>query len=112
MSLFQVTRDIGNITFLIFSKLEFLFFFILDVACFTSFNLLVFTERVAKHHVCDRVREQLEAFTRGRWDVIDRNWLRIFNEPELQVLISGPSDGQIDIEDIKANSRYTGGYTG
>jgi len=67
---------------------------------------------VAKHHVCDRVKEQSQAFTRGLWDVIDPNWLRIFNEPELQVLISGPSNGAIDVQDMRTNTRYTGGYTG
>ena len=66
---------------------------------------------MAKHHVCDRVREQAEAFTKGLWDVIDKSWLRIFNEPELQVLISGSSDGKLDIDDMKANTRYVGGYT-
>jgi ubiquitin-protein ligase E3 C len=66
---------------------------------------------VAKHHVCDRVRVQSEAFRRGLWEVISPSWLRIFNEPELQVLISGPSDGKIDIEDMRSNSRYAGGYT-
>jgi ubiquitin-protein ligase E3 C len=66
---------------------------------------------VAKHHVSDRIKEQSDAFTRGLWDVIDRSWLRLFNEPELQVLISGASDGKIDISDMKSNTRYTGGYT-
>lgn len=61
--------------------------------------------------MCDRVKVQSEAFRRGLWEVIDRSWLRIFNEPELQVLISGPSDGKIDIADMRANSRYAGGYT-
>ena len=61
--------------------------------------------------MCDRVKEQSEAFRRGLWEVIDRSWLRIFNEPELQVLISGPSDGKIDIADMRSNSRYAGGYT-
>jgi len=67
---------------------------------------------VAKHHVCDRVREQSEAFTRGLWEVIDSSWLRLFNEPELQVLISGASDGKIDVADMRSNARYTGGYSG
>lgn len=66
---------------------------------------------VAKHHVCDRVRVQSEAFRRGLWEVISPSWLRIFNEPELQVLISGPSDGKIDVADMRSNSRYAGGYT-
>ena len=67
---------------------------------------------VAKYYVVDRVKEQSEAFTRGLWDVIDRSWLRIFNEPELQVLISGASDGTIDVDDMRANTKYLGGYTG
>jgi ubiquitin-protein ligase E3 C len=67
---------------------------------------------VAKYYVVDRLREQSEAFTRGLWEVIDKSWLRIFNEPELQVLISGPSDGKIDVEDMRSNCRYAGGFTG
>jgi len=66
---------------------------------------------VAKYYVYDRVAEQSQAFTRGLRDVIDKEWLRIFNEPELQVLISGPSDGKIDVLDMKTNTRYSGGYT-
>ena len=66
---------------------------------------------VAKYHVCDRVREQSQAFVRGLWEVIDRRWLLLFNEPELQVLISGAADGKIDVADMKSHARYTGGYT-
>jgi len=67
---------------------------------------------VAKYYVCDRVKEQSEAFTRGLWEVIDRAWLRIFNEPELQVLISGSTGGSLDVQDMRANTRYAGGFTG
>lgn len=74
-------------------------------------SILLFVGLVAKHHVCDRVKEQSQAFCRGLWEVIDRSWLRIFNEPELQVLISGPSDGKIDISDLRSHTRYVGGYT-
>ena len=66
---------------------------------------------MAKHHVSDRIKEQSDAFTRGLWEVIDRSWLQLFNEPELQVLISGASDGKIDVADMKSNTRYVGGYT-
>ena len=76
----------------------------------TNINKHRYIELVAKHHVCDRLKEQSEAFTKGLWDVIDKKWLGIFNEPELQVLISGPSGGMIDISDMKANARYAGGY--
>jgi hypothetical protein len=67
---------------------------------------------VTKYYVVDRVKEQSEAFTRGLWEVIDKSWLRIFNEPELQVLISGATDGKIDVDDLRAHSRYAGGFTG
>jgi ubiquitin-protein ligase E3 C len=67
---------------------------------------------VAKYYVVDRVKEQSEAFTRGLWEVIDPLWLKLFNEPELQVLISGASDGKLDVEDLRRNTRYMGGYTG
>jgi ubiquitin-protein ligase E3 C len=78
----------------------------------TNANKLRYIGLVAKYYVVDRVKEQSEAFTRGLWEVIDRSWLRIFNEPELQVLISGASDGKLDVEDMKANTRYVGGFTG
>lgn len=67
---------------------------------------------VAKYHVVDRLREQSEAFVKGLRDVIDGEWLRIFNEPELQVLISGATDGKIDVEDMRQNCKYAGGFTG
>jgi len=77
----------------------------------TNMNKRRYIYLVAKHHVSDRIKEQSDAFTRGLWDVIDRSWLRLFNEPELQVLISGATDGKIDVADMKSNARYTGGYT-
>lgn len=76
----------------------------------TDLNKHRYIGLVAKHYVCDSVKEQSEAFRRGLWDVIDKNWLQIFNEPELQVVISGPTNGKIDVDDMKANTRLTGGY--
>jgi len=74
-------------------------------------NAMYFLGLVTKHYVVDRVKEQSEAFTRGLWEVIDKSWLHIFNETELQVLISGASDGKIDVEDMRANTYYAGGFT-
>jgi ubiquitin-protein ligase E3 C len=78
----------------------------------TNANKYLYIGLVAKHHVVDRMKEQSEAFTRGLWEVIDRSWLRLFNEPELQVLISGASGDKLDVEDMRSNTRYVGGYTG
>ncbi|KAL7575887.1 hypothetical protein ACA910_003199 [Epithemia clementina (nom. ined.)] len=77
----------------------------------TNLNKQRYIGLVAKYYVVDQIKEQSEAFTRGLWDVVDPNWLRLFNEPELQVLISGPSDGKIDVEDLRRHTRYAGGYT-
>lgn len=67
---------------------------------------------VAKEIIYERQREQAQAFVRGLWEVIDRRWLLLFNEPELQVLISGSSNGAIDLKDLKSYTRYAGGFTG
>lgn len=77
----------------------------------TNRNKHHYIELVAKHYVCDQVKEQSEAFRRGLWDVLDKQWIKIFNEPELQVVISGATDGSVDVEDMKANTKYAGGYT-
>ncbi len=49
-------------------------------------------------------------FFRGLYQVIQPDLLSIFCAPELQILISGSSQG-ISIEDLKQNTRYAGGYT-
>lgn len=67
---------------------------------------------VAKYYVYDRLREQSEAMIRGLFEVVDRSWLRLFNEPELQVLISGASDGKLDVDDLRAHCNYVGGFSG
>lgn len=72
----------------------------------TNENKRSYIYLMAKYHCSDRIKEQSSAFTRGLWDVIDRSWLRLFNEPELQVLISGASDGRIDVADMKVCSRF------
>lgn len=41
---------------------------------------------------------------RGLWEVIDPQWLQMFSEPELQVLISG-SNKTLDVEDLKRHTR-------
>lgn len=78
----------------------------------TNANKQRYIHLVAKYYVSDRVKEQSEAFTRGLWEVIDPAWLRLFNEPELQVLISGASDGKIDVDDLRRYTQYAGGFTG
>jgi len=66
---------------------------------------------VAKRHLYDAIRPQAEAFTRGLWEAVGPGHLRMFSEPELQLLVSGGAGG-VDLEDLRRHTRYTGGYTG
>ena len=50
------------------------------------------------------IREQINAFLEGFYAIIPKNLISIFNEQELELLISGLPD--IDIEDLKANTEY------
>ncbi len=50
------------------------------------------------------IRKQLSAFLEGFYDIIPKRLISIFNEQELELLISGLPT--IDIDDLKANSEY------
>lgn len=78
----------------------------------TDRNKMRYIHLVAKYHMSDRIKLQSEAFRRGLGDVIESSWLRMFNEQELQILISGVGSGDLDIADLKRNVRYSGGFTG
>ncbi|GMF47497.1 unnamed protein product [Phytophthora fragariaefolia] len=75
----------------------------------TNRNKTRYIHLVANYYLNTQIREQCAAFRMGLSDLIDPRWLQMFNEPELQVLISGKS-GKIDVDDLKANARYAGGY--
>jgi hypothetical protein len=46
---------------------------------------------------------------RGLYDVIHPSWFFMFSPPELQVLIAG-AHTQVSVEDLKQNTRYSGGF--
>lgn len=43
-------------------------------------------------------------------DLIPVEWIRLFNPQELQRLIGGEGGRAIDVEDLKRNTLYAGGY--
>lgn len=47
---------------------------------------------------------QLNAFLEGFYDIIPRYLISIFNEQELELLISGLPT--VDVDDLKGNSEY------
>ena len=57
-----------------------------------------------------QIRVQCEAFREGLSDVINIEWLRMFNSNELQVLISG-APVPIDIDDLRRFTVYSGAAT-
>jgi len=50
------------------------------------------------------IRKQLNAFLEGFYDIIPRYLISIFNEQELELLISGLPT--VDVDDLKGNSEY------
>ena len=52
------------------------------------------------------IRAQIDAFVKGFNEIVPRQLVRLFDEQELELLISGLPD--IDIDDWRANTTYQG----
>lgn len=50
------------------------------------------------------IRKQIDSFLEGFYDIIPKRLISIFDEQELELLISGLPN--IDLEDLKANTEY------
>nr|GLL43891.1 E3 ubiquitin-protein ligase UPL6 [Ipomoea trifida] len=75
----------------------------------TNENVITFIHLVANHRLNAQIREQSSHFLRGFQVLIQKEWIDMFNEHELQLLISGSVDG-IDVDNLRAHTNYTGGY--
>ncbi|KAJ2948122.1 hypothetical protein O0L34_g9921 [Tuta absoluta] len=76
----------------------------------TAENRIEYIHLVADYKLNRQIRAQCNAFKRGLMSVVNGEWLRMFSCRELQLLISG-SEVPIDIEDLKRNIQYAGGFT-
>ncbi|XP_030381581.1 E3 ubiquitin-protein ligase HUWE1 isoform X3 [Scaptodrosophila lebanonensis] len=74
-----------------------------DIAV-TEENKFEYVQLVCQLKMSGSIRQQLDAFLEGFYDIIPKHLISIFNEQELELLISGLPD--IDIEDLKANTEY------
>ena len=74
----------------------------------TNVNKLDYVNLITAHRMTDAVKDQLEAFIEGFTKVLDRDFISVLNAGELELLISGTPD--IDLDDLKANTEYHG-YT-
>ncbi|GMH25044.1 hypothetical protein Nepgr_026887 [Nepenthes gracilis] len=67
-----------------------------------------YVDLVADHILTNAIRPQINSFLEGFNELVPRELISIFNDKELELLISGLPE--IDLEDLKANTEHTG-YT-
>ncbi|KAL3023982.1 hypothetical protein AAZX31_04G094700 [Glycine max] len=75
----------------------------------TEENKHQYVDLVAEHRLTTAIRPQINAFLEGFNELIPRELISIFNDKELELLISGLPD--IDLDDLRANTEYSG-YSG
>ncbi|KAF9878931.1 ubiquitin-protein ligase [Colletotrichum karsti] len=74
-----------------------------DIAV-TEDNKHDYVRLVVEHKLLSSVRDQMEEFLKGFHEIIPADLISIFNEQELELLISGLPD--IDVDDWKSNTEY------
>ena len=75
----------------------------------TTNNRLFYISYVARHRLQVQPRLQTNAFLHGLSQIIQPSWLSMFNQAELQTLISGDSS-EIDVSDLRSHTQYGGVY--
>ncbi|KAF7836898.1 E3 ubiquitin-protein ligase UPL6 isoform X1 [Senna tora] len=75
----------------------------------TNDNVITFIHLVANHRLNFQIRQQSSHFLRGFQQLIQKDWIDMFNEHELQLLISGSLDS-LDVDDLRLHTNYAGGY--
>ncbi|KAL4810797.1 hypothetical protein BDV18DRAFT_2432 [Aspergillus unguis] len=76
----------------------------------TNQNRLVYISYIARYRLQIQPAMQTNAFLQGLGQIIQPSWLSMFNQSELQTLVSGES-GDIDVQDLRRNTLYGGVYT-
>ncbi|CAI9266412.1 unnamed protein product [Lactuca saligna] len=72
----------------------------------TEENKHKYVDLIAEHRLTTAIRPQINAFLEGFTELIPRDLISIFHDKELELLISGLPD--IDLDDMKANTEYSG----
>lgn len=72
----------------------------------TEENKHQYVDLVAEHRLTTAIRPQINAFLEGFTELIPRELISIFHDKELELLISGLPD--IDLDDMRANTEYSG----
>ncbi|KAF3447270.1 hypothetical protein FNV43_RR12450 [Rhamnella rubrinervis] len=72
----------------------------------TEENKHQYVDLVAEHRLTTAIRPQINAFLDGFTELIPKELISIFHDKELELLISGLPD--IDLDDMRANTEYSG----
>ncbi|KAK4796818.1 hypothetical protein SAY86_029144 [Trapa natans] len=72
----------------------------------TEENKHQYVDLVAEHRLTTAIRPQINAFLEGFRELIPWELISIFNDKELELLISGLPE--IDLDDMRANTKYSG----
>ncbi|MBA0566034.1 hypothetical protein Golob_010884, partial [Gossypium lobatum] len=72
----------------------------------TEENKHQYVDLVVEHRLTTAIRPQINAFLEGFNELIPRELISVFNDKELELLISGLPD--IDLDDMRANTEYSG----
>ncbi|TYI07186.1 hypothetical protein ES332_A10G210000v1 [Gossypium tomentosum] len=75
----------------------------------TNENVITFIHLVSNHRLNFQIRQQSSHFLRGFQQLMQKDWIDMFNEHELQLLISGSLDS-LDVDDLRCHTNYAGGY--
>ncbi|CAI0626143.1 unnamed protein product [Linum tenue] len=75
----------------------------------TNENVITFIHLVSNHRLNFQIRQQSSHFLRGFQQLIQKDWIDMFNEHELQLLISGSLES-LDVDDLRIHTNYAGGY--
>lgn len=72
----------------------------------TTSTRLKFIHEVSNYKLNKMIHMQASSFLNGLYEIISKDWLAMFNPYELQLLISGESD--VNVEDLKKHCVYGG----
>lgn len=75
----------------------------------TNDNVITFIHLVSNHRLNYQIRQQSSHFLRGFQQLMQKDWIDMFNEHELQLLISGSLES-LDVDDLRLHTNYGGGY--
>lgn len=76
----------------------------------TKANYIEYIHLMAHYRLNVQMEWQFQAFRQGVSEVVPLQWLRLFSQNELQVLISG-AKVPVDVVDLRLNTKYSGEWS-